>query len=111
MNKKYLPALFLIFLANSLIGGKNQDLEICIIMKRNNTRDQVIKTIKQTKNVNVKNHLGFTPLILAIIRQDSEIVQELLKQGADPTLCTSKRVKPMDLANKILKQDKTITRL
>lgn len=106
MNKIYLFTLTGLFLASSISAGKDSDPEICTIMKKGNTRDQVIKIIQNTSNLNVTNYLGCTPLVLAIVKQDSKIVDELLKHGADPNLCTKDGVTPISVAKTILKENK-----
>ena len=42
---------------------------------------------------------GFTPLHMAVFYNKFDLVKLLLENGADPNICTSKGVSPLDIAN------------
>lgn len=49
--------------------------------------------------LNKKNKLGYTPLHLALLRNDLEMVSLLIKYGADPTIKTVKGLSCVELLN------------
>jgi hypothetical protein len=61
--------------------------------------------IKHGAYVNIQDPDGSTALHHAARKHDVEIVEQLLKYGADPTMVTKDGETPLDLANKELRAD------
>ena len=46
------------------------------------------RLVGQGANLNMSSEAGWTPLMLAILQDSSEVTEQLLKTGADPNLTT-----------------------
>lgn len=60
--------------------------------------EEVIAFIKEGANIDAQNNHGWTPLFLASMRRNEEIVEVLLANGADPNIKTVDGMTPLHTA-------------
>lgn len=73
-----------------------------------NKTDNIKKILPHVKNINHQDVIGGTALVWAIIRENYEIVELLLSNGADPALQLSNGMIAKDVASKNVNKNQKI---
>ena len=96
----------LFFVISGSLFGNDFNLELSKFSSPSNFNAEKIKMlVEKGADVDHQNKWGNTPLMMAVIYKDLDLVKFLISKGADPNIKNRKGLSPTDLAKKIKRND------